>query len=92
MPFQNAQQGDQKNAQQEDQNAPQNAPQWLKDWEEMRSGIRRPRPPWERPLMTVEQLQYFTQSFGYERVVRGLSQQQPQADPVVPPHPEQPRG
>ena len=43
--------------------------------EEERKGTKRPRPPWETPLMTSDQLDYFERGYRYEREVQRLSAQ-----------------
>ena len=43
--------------------------------EEERKGTKRPRPPWETPLMTSDQLDYFRRGYVYEREMQRLSAQ-----------------
>ena len=43
--------------------------------EEARKGTKRPRPPWETPLMTSDQLDYFKRGYLYEREMQRLSAQ-----------------
>ena len=43
--------------------------------EEARKGTKRPRPPWETPLMTSDQLDYFKRGYVYEREMQRLSAQ-----------------
>ena len=43
--------------------------------EEERKGTKRPRPPWETPLMTSDQLDYFKRGYLYEREMQRLSAQ-----------------
>ena len=43
--------------------------------EEARKGTKIPRPPWETPLMTSDQLDYFKRGYLYEREMQRLSAQ-----------------